>query len=111
MNGENSTIKRNVMRRVYFAHTARKFLQPRVIKLGLLFLFVALQSAFVSLPNVISNLGNPAQSFRGLYAFIVSAFMNTEVTVQLLSVGIAVVGVLFVRDFFRNSRVLAAQLS
>lgn len=106
-----STIKRNVMRRVYFAHTARKFFQPSVLKLGLLFLFVLVQSMFVSLPHIISNLGNPARSFSSLYAFVVSAFVHTEITVQLLSIAIAVVGVLFVRDFFRNSKVLSPQLS
>lgn len=111
MNGENSIIKRNVMRRVYFINTARKFTQPRVIKLGLLFLFVLLQSWFVSIPNVISNLSNPVRSLDTLYYFVVSAFMNTEVTVQALSLAIAIVGILFVRDFFKNSRAVSHQLS
>lgn len=99
------------MRRVYFISTARKFLQPRVIKLGLLFLFVVAQSWFVSVPNVIYNLGNPVKSLDTLYAFMVSAFLNTEITVQILSLAIAIVGILFVRDFFRNSAVVSQQLS
>lgn len=107
----NSIIKKNVMRRVRFVHFARKFLEPRVIKFSLLLLFLLVQSWFVSVPNIISNLGNPMRNFDALYAFIVSAFLNTEITVQVLSIAIAIVGILFVRDFVRSSRVIAPQLS
>lgn len=107
----HSIIKRNVMRRVRFIYFSKKVLQPRFIKLGLLLLFLLAQSWFVSIPNIVSNLGNPMRSIDTLYVFVVSAFMNTEITVQLLSVAIAIVGILFVRDFIRGSEVIAPQLS
>src|SRR5882762_1345766 len=103
MNQEHSIIKKNVMRRVRFIHFTRKILNPKTIKLGVLVVFLALESWFVSIPHVVSNFGNSAKSFGSLYAYVVSAFLNTQITVQLLSVGIAIIGILFALDFARKS--------
>ena len=102
MNNQDSIIKKNVMRRVYFINTTRKFTEPRVIKLGLLFVFVAMQSLFVSIPHVISNLQTSAHSLSGAYGFMVAAFLNTQLAVQVISVAIALVAIWFVSDFVRG---------
>ncbi len=107
MEPESSIVVKNVMRRVRFIHFGRKFFEPRVFKLGLLFLFVVLQSYLVSIPNVVSNLTNSARSFETLYGFLVAAFANTGLVVQALSVAMVVVAALFVRDLTRKSSRIA----
>lgn len=111
MNNQDSIIKKNVMRRVYFINTARKFTEPRVIKLGLLFVFVATQSLFVSIPHVVSNLGNATHSLEGFFSFIMAAFLNTQLAVQIISVAIALVAIWFISDFIKSSKMAPQRLN
>lgn len=76
-----SAMRRRVMRRVYFMYGVRLFLRSASVKVGAVgVVFVAIASS-VSLPNVVRNM--PGNVFDAP-VFFLSAFLETDVLVQVL---------------------------
>lgn len=82
-----SSIKKEVMRRVYFIYIARHPLT----KLAIMAICVLISSFFVSFKQVLTNLGQSSSFFN----FSLTALTHTEVVVQIsILAGIAVCGLL-----------------
>ncbi len=85
------------MRRVYVVYAWRQFARPRTAKAFLLACGLFAIASAVSLPNVIENMpGDPILAF----SFFASAFLGTEVVVQLLFLGVIGVAAWLLRDVF-----------
>ena len=108
MEQEMKSIKFAVMRRVRFVYFARKFFEPRNVKIGLIILFVAVESFLVSIPHVLTNLVNILKNNFGdvnaMYSFLSSAFLQTQISVQILTLGIFAVCLFFAMDILKVSR-------
>lgn len=78
-------LKRNIMRRVYLAYVVKTIFSQKVVKFIPFALVVVELTPFlplVSLQHVIANM--PALTdLKALYSYEVSAFMNTELVVQV----------------------------
>jgi hypothetical protein len=98
-----SNVENIVMARVHRIHTLRQFINPTLLKVyGAAVLFGALAS-FVSVANVYQNMPSlltPSQ----FVTFMMNAFSNTELIVQLLLVGFAIVAALMIADMVRMAR-------
>jgi len=92
-----STIKKNVMRRVRTMHTVRPLMSGSVLSLAVLgvSLYVIGKSVFVA--QIFRNM--PAiQDVPALARFFLEAFLHTEVLVQALTVAIVLSAVWMVID-------------
>lgn len=87
----NSVLQQDIMRRVYFIHMVRRLTQPIVSEVALIAALVFGETFFVSLADVYSN-ASTTETFGAFFAFIVSAFVNTNFVVQAMAVGIVVAG-------------------
>ena len=76
------------MRRVYVVFFVRKVVKPFVIKMGSVAALAVAVAALVSVQNVLGNMPSPAE-FVSFGKFIFSAFANTELSVQALSLAVA----------------------
>lgn len=97
MESINKKLKNRIMRRVYLRFFVRKVFAPTPVKLYIVASFVGFIVSRVSIGNVIEN---TPQVFNigAFYNFSVSAFMNTEFVIQVLSVGVIIATFLLVRD-------------
>ena len=89
------------MRRVYMVYLARKVANPFSVKVALVLVLLAYLRQYVSIKHVLVNspsFMNPAEAFN----FFGHAFFNTTLAVEAITVGLVVVGVLFLRDAFRR---------
>ena len=96
-----STIKKNVMRRVRTMHTVRPLMSGSVLSLAVLgvSLYVIGKSVFVA--QIFRNM--PAvQDVPALIRFFLEAFLHTEVLVQALTVAIVLSGIWMVHDGIRS---------
>lgn len=85
------------MRRVYAVYAWRQIARPRTAKAFLLATCLFAFSSVVSLPNVFENMpGDPVLAL----SFFTSAFLGTEVMVQVLLLGVIAVAAWFLRDIF-----------
>lgn len=91
------------MRRVYVVFFLRKVVRPFLVKMGSVAALALVATAFVSVQNVLGNMPSPAQ-FAAFGKFVLSAFLNTELTVQALSLVLAILAVFAIRDLTRVSR-------
>ncbi len=97
MENINIQLKKKIMRRVYLTYFLRKVFNPLAIKVYLLASFIGFITVQVSLANVFANMPSVV-NIGALYRFSVSAFLNTEFAVQLLSVGVLVAIFLLLKD-------------
>jgi len=100
---QNVELTKRIMRRVYFVHVLRSVLSPLSLKAYAFGLFSVGIVSLVSLSNVIANMPQLGD-LAGLSGFLLVAFANTEVAVQLLALGILVAFVLLVRDALNSFR-------
>ena len=91
-------LTKRIMRRVYFVWFMRQIFNRVTAKLALVLLFIWQFVQYVSVRDVISNWHPADWGISGSYAFFESALRNTEFTVQILMLGMAVVLALLVRD-------------
>lgn len=98
-----ASVRREVMRRVYVVFFLRKVVKPFLVKMGSVAAIALVATAFVSVQNVLGNMPSPAQ-FVAFGKFILSAFLNTELAVQALSLALATLALFAVRDLARISR-------
>lgn len=81
------------MRRVYAIYAFRKLSSPRGIKLLIIGLFLAEISPFspyLSLRHIIANMPHLTDP-KALYTFHTSAFMHTQLIVQISLIAVAIV--------------------
>ncbi|OHA19357.1 MAG: hypothetical protein A3C08_01455 [Candidatus Taylorbacteria bacterium RIFCSPHIGHO2_02_FULL_47_18] len=102
------SVRRDIMRRVYVVFFVRKVVKPFVIKMGSVAALAVAVAALVSVQNVLGNMPSPAE-FVSFGKFIFSAFANTELSVQALSLAVAVLAAFAVRDLARVSRLIGVR--
>ena len=90
-------LKNNIMRRVYAVFILRKITSPFSLKLFMLSALLIASNFLVSVKNVLLNM--PSWNRIGaLYDFYVGAFLQTELTVQIVLFGTGVLFVLLLKD-------------
>ena len=97
----DTQLKKKIMKRIYFAYFLRKVFNPFTMKIYALISFAGVLASQVSLVNVIANMPS-ATNVGALFRFYVSAFLNTEFAVQLLSVGALVAISLLFKDIVKT---------
>jgi hypothetical protein len=90
-------LKKKIMRRVYGTFFVRKVSSPFAVKLYILVSFTGFLISQISLGNVVANMPQ-VTNLGALYRFSTSAFLNTEMIVQLLSLGALIATVLLFKD-------------
>jgi len=103
MTKEESILREQIMMRVRFVYGVRAL--PRVFmpKLAILASLVAVAGFFVSFPNVLHNM--PSLFEIGDFSrFIVAAFLNTKLAIQVVSLGSFAVAIFIVRDITKVFR-------
>lgn len=104
------------MRRVYLAYAVRTVFSQRAVRFipfALVFIELTPFLPFVSLNHIISNMPN-ITNLKSLYSYQVSAFMNTELVVQvsfaalvivLVSYVYSVISSIFSQNHFLNGKI------
>lgn len=103
MTKEEQILKNEIMMRVRFVYGVRALPRVFVPKLALLASLVAVAGFFVSMPHVFANMPS-LFDIQNFAQFFVSAFLNTKLTIQLVSLGTLVVLGLMVRDIMKVFR-------
>lgn len=96
----NDELKKKIMRRVYTIYVLRKVFNPLMYRLYLLVALLGGVASFVSISNVVANM--PRYGISNLYDFSMYAFLHTEVTVQVLTLGAGAVLLWFILDLTRK---------
>ncbi len=105
-NFSNSTpATKKIMRRIYLLYILRRLRSPLCSKTILLCLSSIFLSLLVSIPNIIANMPHTAQALP----FIISAFVNTELIVQLVLICGGAAVILIIRDITILGRQLSYQ--
>jgi hypothetical protein len=105
---ENSNnIRRNVMRRVRFAHAVRPFLSNAAGAVALFGVSLYFLGREVFVAQVFRNMPS---DFAAVLRFIEAAFLNTTFVVQVLTVLAALAGLWLVRECVRLSGLLRRRL-
>lgn len=97
------------MQRVRFIYWSKRLYHSVTLKIFLLGMFMASATVYISLPNVLRNMPSLAD-ISASWRFFTTAFANTQVTVQLLSVLAFAVLVWLASDIVRSLR-RASELS
>ncbi|MDQ3014257.1 MAG: hypothetical protein M3Q73_00120 [bacterium] len=100
---QSSEIKNNIMRRVYTVYLFKSVAQPLLIELLLIAVFIAMATLFVSIRNILMNVYS-LHDIEALGKFMFSAFMNTQVVVKTIIIGVGLTGLIFIGDSFRRIR-------
>lgn len=98
--------KNAVLNRVRTVYVIRRVLNLLGFKLGWLVVLLLAFGWLVSVVNVLRNFLNTAKDFNGAFDFVTSAFLNADLVVQAISVGIVAVGVFFVFDLYKTLTIL-----
>lgn len=98
--------KNAVLNRVRTVYVIRRVLNLLGFKFGWLVVLLLAFGWLVSVVNVLRNFLNTAKDFNGAFDFVASAFLNTDLVVQAISVGIVAVGVFFVFDLYKTLMIL-----
>ena len=96
------TSKKQIMRRVYFVWTLKTIFSATTTKIAAFAVLLWQLSVHVSIRQVFENWTYDSGISSG-YAFIESAFLNTELTTQVLLAGMGVVAILLAKDMLRLS--------
>jgi hypothetical protein len=94
---ENEQLKMDIMRRIERVYFMRSVVRPFVLECIALSALIGSTAFFVSLPNIILN-AHSEVSVSGFIKFLFSAFLNTELSVQVITVAAGVVVILVARD-------------
>lgn len=90
----DSSLKKNVMRRVRIINSVRPFMSMTALSVVVLFVSLYELGRFVFVAQVYRNM--PAvENVSALFQFFVAAFLNTEFVVQIFSI-LVIVAVAFV---------------
>ena len=97
------SIRREVMRRIYFIFFARTVVKPLAVKGVFALAGAAAVAGLVSVRSVYWNSPSPAE-FAAFGKFVLSAFLNTELAVQALALVLVALAAWSLRDLARISR-------
>ncbi len=100
MTKQEQILKDNIMRRVMFIYGVKRLPSVFLPKLAILSTLVAFTGFFVSVPNVFRNMPN-ILDVQKFFAFSTSAFLNTRLTIQIISLGALVMFFYMLRDLFK----------
>ena len=103
MTQEELILKQQIMMRVRFVYGVKSLPRVFIPKLALLASLVAVAGFFVSVPNVLHNMPNLFE-VENFARFFVTAFLNTKIAIQAISLGTVAVMFLMVRDLTRTLR-------
>ena len=95
-----TSVRREVMRRIYFIFFASTVMKPLAIKGAFAAVFAVGVAALVSVRNVYWNSPSPAE-LAAFAKFVLSAFAHTDFVVQALSLSLAILALWALRDFYR----------
>lgn len=93
----SSKLRKKIMRRVYALYVMRRLLSPLALKAYTLVLLFTGTAALVSVSNVFKNMPQLGD-VGGILYFSLAAFLNTEVLVQMLVVGMVIFLAMLARD-------------
>lgn len=100
MENIDEQLKNKIMRRIYIQFFIRKIFSPLLVKLYVMVSFLSFIVANISVGNVVAN--SPSIfDVNSVYNFSLSAFINTEFIIQILSVGVLMVIILLAKDTVR----------
>ncbi len=105
-NQASQDVRNAVLNRVRTVYVIRRVLNLLGFKLGWLVVLLFAFGWLVSVVNVLRNFLNTAKDFNGAYGFVTSAFLNADLVVQAISVGIVAVGVFLVLDLYKTFTIL-----
>ncbi len=91
-------LTKKIMRRVYLVWFVRQIFNPVTVKAVVVLLLVRQIAIYVSVRDIIANWHPTEWGFSGNYAFLQSAFIETDLMVQTFTLGIVIVSALLVRD-------------
>ena len=95
-------LQQKIMRRIRFVAFCKRLYRPAMIRLMSLGVFTIVGSAYMSIVNIIKNMINIG-SLSGLYSYIISAFINTELILQFVFIGVFIVMVWALVDRLRHT--------
>ena len=97
-------LKQRIMRRVYAVWILKNVVRPLLIKGSIVVAFIWEMKQTVSLRHVFANIPNPTD-VGAVYNFFSYAFAHTETMVQMLSLGLAAIGLWMMRDVFSSFKI------
>lgn len=103
MTKEEQILKQEIMMRVRFIYGVKALPGVFIPKLALLASMVAVTGFFVSMPNVLSNMPN-ILDIGNFMNFLMSAFVNTKLAVQMACMVATVVSLFMLRDVVKTFR-------
>lgn len=106
----NIELKKRIMRRVYMIWLFRKITSPFALESAAFMALTVWLLHYFSLKHVIINalsLSSPASMFN----FFTSAFMSTELIVQVLSLAVLAAFAVLARDIVRTMKPIFNQIS
>jgi len=89
-------MKKRIMRRIYVRYVLRKLQEPVALELVALVGCTSVSYFLVSLNHVFSN-ASSAHNLSDLSFFYYNAFVNTELTVKTLLIGLVLAAILVTR--------------
>lgn len=103
------SVRREVMRRVYMVFFLRTVVKPFALKAASAGALAVVGAALISVRSVWFNMPSIAEA-ASVAKFLLSAFLNTELAVQALALGLVVLAALALRDLLRAARFLSRTL-
>lgn len=94
-------LQKRIMRRVRFVAFCKRLYRPAMIRVAMLVILLAIGSAYASVVHIVSNMSS-IESISSFYSYIVNAFINTEVALQLSVVGILMIALWALVDSVKN---------
>ncbi len=101
MSVANIQLKKRIMRRVYIISVMRRIFRPTVLKSVILVVFIAAGNVLVSVPNVINNMPI-SPNIGASFSFIMNALARTDILVQMIFLGSAILTVWLIKDALRS---------
>ena len=101
MSVANTQLKKRIMRRVYIVSVIGRIFHPTVLKSVILAVFMVMGSILVSVPNVINNMP-VSTDISASFSFIMNALVRTDVLVQIIFLGSAILTVWLIKDALRS---------
>lgn len=98
------SLTQRIMRRVYAVWILKNVVRPLLIKGSVFAAFVWEMKQTVSLRHVFANIPDPT-NVGAMYNFFSYAFAHTETAVQILSLGVAAIGIWMMRDILSSLKV------
>ena len=95
----NLHIRKYVMRRVYTTYVLRQLRSPLALKAYMLLAVFLVFVRSVSLENVFANMPRTFEMGQ-VYSFFSSAFINTEMVVQITGVTLIAIAIFLAKDIF-----------